>query len=309
MLIAVLVSTVLMARDERHAPQADRGYGCIIIPLLYVFMGGMGWLLWIATNSESQGGVLTTAIVLAYPVLMMVAIPTVKGYERWRFEREYARVGSFKDPALRPFAAAILAGDADVLASLLDGKPAPEGLDRAEHDMLGYALEAFRSRRGSLDCVRVMLEAGTDLNTASLPDGRAPIHFMITNTTAGGREAVHLLLKYGADPNVPDPVTGNTPINGAGDSVELVRALLEAGADMDRIQANGVTALVEYVARRDWEAAQFLVERGARLDVANEDGLSLDYYLKDWKKSVYGEHLEGWDRLREAIAARGKELP
>ena len=31
--------------------------------------------------------------------------------------------------------------------------------------------------------------------------------------------------------------------------------------------------------------------------------------LKDWKDSVYGEHPEGWDRLRAAIAARGKKLP
>jgi hypothetical protein len=78
---------------------------------------------------------------------------------------------------------------------------------------------------------------------------------------------------------------------------------------MDRIQSNGVTALVDFVAGRHWESARYLVERGARLDVANENGLSLDYYLESWKDSVFGEHPEGWDRLRAAIAGRGEGLP
>jgi hypothetical protein len=30
----------------------------------------------------------------------------------------------------------------------------------------------------------------------------------------------------------------------------------------------------------------------------------VDYYLNDWKESVYGEHPEGWDKVREAIAER-----
>jgi hypothetical protein len=50
--------------------------------------------------------------------------------------------------------------------------------------------------------------------------------------------------------------------------------------------------------------ALYLIEKGARLDVANQHGLSVDYYLKDWKESVYGNHPEGWDRVRAAIEAR-----
>jgi ankyrin repeat protein len=170
---------------------------------------------------------------------------------------------------------------------------------------MGYALAVLRDRKHSLDCLRALLEAGSDPSTARLPDGRAPIHYMIVDITPLGREAVVLLLQHGADPNAVDPVTGDAPIRMSGYSPDLVRALIEAGAEMDRIQPNGVTALVDFVGEWRWESAQFLVERGARLEVVNEDGLSLDYYLESWKDSVFGEHPEGWDRLRDAIAARG----
>ena len=41
-----------------------------------------------------------------------------------------------------------------------------------------------------------------------------------------------------------------------------------------------------------------------QLDMTGPDGLSLDDYLIEFNDSVYGEHPEGWDRVREAILAR-----
>jgi ankyrin repeat protein len=246
---------------------------------------------------------------LCFPLFVLIAPPCLRAYERWSLERENARVGQFKEPVLRSLAEAIRAGDAATLTRRLGGKPPPPGRDRAGHDLLGYALVASRDRKGSLECVRALLEAGCDPTTTRMPDDRAPIHFMIADITPSGRKAVHLLLEHGADPNAVDPITGNTPIRESGDSPDLVRALVEAGAEVNRVQSNGVTALVDFVGRHHWESARYLVEQGARLDVVNEDGLSLDYYLQDWKDSVFGEQPEGWDRLRAAVAARGKDLP
>jgi hypothetical protein len=70
---------------------------------------------------------------------------------------------------------------------------------------------------------------------------------------------------------------------------------------VDRIQSDGTPAIVRFIGTRQWDSALYLIEKGAKLDV-NQNGLSVDYYLNDWKESVFGEHPEGWDRVREAIA-------
>jgi len=59
-----------------------------------------------------------------------------------------------------------------------------------------------------------------------------------------------------------------------------------------------------FIGNQDWESALHLVVKGARLDIANADGLSVDYYLKQWEEGVHGEHPEGWDKVRAAIASR-----
>jgi len=305
----LLVVTVMAARDTQGSPDMGPEFGYLVLALLFFLLLGAGGLLYYFTQSQSRGGVLAVAVVLGYFVIMLIVQPVGTAFQRWRFERSQARVGEFREPALRPLAEAIRSDDVATLTRLLGGKPPPPGQDRAGNDLLGYALVVLRDRKGSLDCVRALLEAGSDPDTTRLPDGLAPIHFMIVDITPGGREAVLLLLEHGADPDAVDPITGNTPIRESGDSPDLVRALVEAGAEMDRIQSNGVTALVDFVERWCWESARYLVERGARLDVVNEDGLSLDTYLESWKDSVCGEHPEGWDRLRAAIAARGKSLP
>lgn len=308
---ALVVSTVMMARETRRsaAPEVGPGLGRLVVALLYFLLMGAGGLLYHFTQSRAEGGVLTMAVVLGFPVVMLIAQPGVRACKQRRFEKDRARVGDFRQPELRPLAEAIRAGDGAALTRRLGGKPPPPGQDRAGHDLLGYALVALRDRKGSLDCVRTLLEAGSDPGATRLPDGRTPIQFLVADRTPGGRQAVLLLLKHGADPDALDPTTGNTPIRESGHSPDLVRALVEAGADMDRIQSNGVTALVDFVAGCHWESARYLVERGARLDVVNEDGLSLAYYLESWEDSVFGEHPEGWDRLREAIAARAKGRP
>jgi ankyrin repeat protein len=115
---------------------------------------------------------------------------------------------------------------------------------------------------------------------------------------------VRLLLEHKADPNLRDPITGNTPLNSVSGDAEVVRMLVEAGADIDALQPSGLPPVVGFISTRDWDSAIYLINKGARLDLKNADGLSVDYWLEQWKESVYGEHPEGWDRVRQAIAAR-----
>ncbi|WP_166829696.1 ankyrin repeat domain-containing protein [Thalassoroseus pseudoceratinae] len=103
---------------------------------------------------------------------------------------------------------------------------------------------------GNVECMRLMLEAGANVNRASEHNGETALHWY-----AGGddSDAVRLLLQYGADPNARTKpgmktyclwrdarVRGETPLHRAaawGNS-EVIQLLLDAGADPTIRDAN-----------------------------------------------------------------------
>ena len=165
----------------------------------------------------------------------------------------------------------------------------------------------MRDRQGSAEPVRALLEAGADPRASRGPKGEDLVNFMVYGSSPAAAEAMRLILRHGADPNAVDPASGKTPIGSTYGKPQMVRALADHGADIDRIQPGGVTALIELISTREWESALYLVEKGANLDVRNEHGLSVDYYLNEWKDTVHGAHPEGWDRC--ARPSRGAARP
>ena len=267
-LLAVLLYGLVRVSTERtSSPEAGRGLGIFAVLFLLVLLAGAGFLLNVAARRESTKGLITLTVILAWPLVSIVADPAIKAYKGRRFADDEARVGDFKDATLASMARAIAANDSATLVQLLGGKRPPEGKDRAGNDLLAYALVVARGRQGGAGPVRALLAAG-------------------------------------ADPNVVDPQSGNTPLGDIFDDAEMVRAFVDNGADIDRIQSDGTPAVVRFIGTRQWDSALYLIEKGARLDVVNQHGLSVDYYLNDWKESVFGEHPEGWDKVREAIAKR-----
>jgi hypothetical protein len=87
-------------------------------------------------------------------------------------------------------------------------------------------------------------------------------------------------------------------------SVEVVRLLVEAGADADQRLPGGESMLVRFLGMQQWDAALVLIDQGADLDAASPDGLSVDHSLREFEDRVYGTHPEGWDRVRAAVRAR-----
>jgi hypothetical protein len=300
----LLYGLVRVSTERTSSPEAGRGLGVMLVVALLVVAGIAGVLLNLAVRKQSTAGLVTMALVLGWPVFVLVASPVVRAYKERRFENEFARTGDFRDPSLAAMAQAIRANDTATLSRLLDGQPPPPGADRAGNDLLAWALIMVRDQRGSPAPVRVLLEAGASPRLTRMGSGEDVLSFMVRGLTPTGRDVVRLLLEHGADPNVRDPQSEFTPLGELDGEPELVRLLVEHGADMNALQFNGVTPLIRYIMRRDWESALYLVTMGADLDVKNADGLSVDYYLNDWKESVFGEHPEGWDRVRNAIAAR-----
>lgn len=304
-LVLILLWTFVRGLFERSdSPEISRGCGVIVFGLLLVVHAGVGaWLFWVTRRGSSAGAVVLT-LLLAYPVFMLIAIPVVRAWKTWRFERALARVGDFPDPPSRALAESVRSGDTATLQRLLAGGPPPAGRDRAGNDLLAFAVEVVRDREGDPETVRILLEAGADPRESGTPDGGSLLHFMVLGRAPSATEVVRLLLEHGADPDAEDPHTGTTPMAEAGACPEVVQLLAEAGADIDRLLPDGESMLVRFIAHQHWDSALILIERGARLDVTSPDGLSVDHYLKEFEGSVYGSHPEGWVRVRTAIQAR-----
>lgn len=304
LLVVMLYWLVRVSTERTSSPEAGPGLGIFAMVFVLAMLAGVGVLLNVAARKQSVGGLIALTVVLAWPLVFFIADPAMKAYKSRQYADAEASVGDFKDATLASMARAIAANDTATLTQLLGGKRPPEGKDRAGNDLLAYALILVRDRQGGSGPVRVLLDAGADPRLTRMPNGESAVSYLLYGHTPAAREAVGALLEHGADPNHVDPRSGNTPLGEINNDPELVRVFVDHGADMDRIQSDGTPAVVRFIGTRQWESALYLIEKGARLDVVNSHGLSVDYYLGEWKESVYGEHPGGWDKVREAIATR-----
>jgi len=267
LLVVLLYGLVKVSTERTSSPEAGRGLGLFAVLFLLALLAGAAWYLRSAASKQSAGGLITMTVILAWPVVFLIADPAMKAYKARKYAAAEARVGDFRNPTLAAMARAIAANDSATLKRLLAGHPPPAGRDRAGNDLLQYAFNAVREGKANASMIGVMLDAG-------------------------------------ADPNVVDARSGNTPLGDVYNDPALVRVLVDHGAGMDRIQSDGTPPVVRFIGTREWDSALYLIEKGARLDIVNAHGLSVDYYLDSWKDGVYGDHPEGWAKVREAIAAR-----
>ena len=129
-------------------------------------------------------------------------------------------------------------------------------------------------RVGDVDRVERLVASVADL--ASTPLGgshgtRTPLHVVADwpGYFPNGPQIVRILLAAGADPNARDPEPGSeTPLHWAAssDDVEVARALIDGGADVNVPDGSIGTPLDNAVGYACWNVARLLVERGARVD-------------------------------------------
>ena len=306
LLLGLVFITFRISIERTSSPEGGRGIGLFVAGLMFLGLAAAGALLWWFARKPSPAGLLIMTLVMLYPIVLLIAGPVVRSFKERRFTQAEAAVGDFRDPALAAMAAAIATNDVAALEQLLGGRPPPRGQDRAGHDLLAFAIVTLGNGKCGVGPLRTLLVAGANPNASRLPDGRPLITWLIVSRYSAPEapEAVRLLLEHKLDPNVRDPAHQGTALRDAGEQPDIVRLLLEHGADPDVLDEYGLPPVVHFVSTRAWESALILIEKGARLDIANASGVSLDYYLKEWKDSVYGEHPPGWDLVRSAIARR-----
>lgn len=116
--------------------------------------------------------------------------------------------------------------------------------------------------------IRELIAEGADVNDRGNGDWIPAIHY-----TQGNEEILRVLLEAGADPNIPDPtstVLGSYALAG---KVSAVTLLLEHGAEIDaQDPLYGKTALHNAASNGHLEIVELLVEQGADPTIENNDG-------------------------------------
>jgi len=154
-----------------------------------------------------------------------------------------------------------------------------------------------------LELIQMLLERGTDPNartkevppvrndflriTASLSwvdfTGQTPF---ITAALAGDVTVMKLLLKHGADPNIPtfagttalmaaagvNWVVDQTYDEGQAALLDAVKLCVELGMDVNAINSMGLTAVHGAANRGSDDILKFLVSQGAKVDVKDKEG-------------------------------------
>jgi ankyrin repeat protein len=165
----------------------------------------------------------------------------------------------------------------------------------------------FAARQGCVDCARVLLKAGADIN-ATNPNGFSAILLAIINSHY---DVAAFLLEQGADANIADEV-GRTPLYAAVDmhtlpdsnlpwpselnnqltSLDLIQALLAHGANVnaqlkkqqpyrskvdrgaDTMLGTGATPLLRAAKAGDTEVVKVLLAKGADPKLTTKFGMT-----------------------------------
>ena len=121
------------------------------------------------------------------------------------------------------------------------------------------------------ELIQLMIESGQNLNESIDDSGMTPL---LVVAHEADPELVLQLVEAGADVNQANS-EGMTPLMAACDAeeevdtvLEVIATLVEAGADINAMSKNGITPLFLAVCWDEEEIAEALIENGADIDKA-----------------------------------------
>jgi ankyrin repeat protein len=262
-----------------------------------------------AIGTEGEAALMTaarTGSVEAARVLLAHGAD-VNAKESWRGQTALMWAAAERHPAM---VRELIAHGADVSARSIIQKWERQNTAEPREKWLppgGMTALLFAAREGCLECLPILLEAGSDVNVTD-PDGISALLSAIIN---GHYDAAGILLERGADPNLADK-TGRTALYSAVDfnampnsnrpapkvieneltSLDLIKKLLSRGADVnaqlktqqpyrtkldrgdDTMLTSGTTPFLRAAKAGDLAAMRLLLEKGADAKLATRNGIN-----------------------------------
>jgi ankyrin repeat protein len=170
--------------------------------------------------------------------------------------------------------------------------------------------ESRRETRQS-DAATILLEAGADPRIRD-PNGNTMLILAAKN---GSVEILRRLLALGFDPNESARGWGyerRTPLMLAAgsrrDAAEKVRLLLTAGAQVDRQDRRGHTALLAAAAAGNQDAVVLLVEAGARVNLVGDEGMTPLHLVAQCGESSYEMNAQPGGEAARALIRHGAKI-
>lgn len=209
--------------------------------------------------------------------------------------RSGAQVDAKTRYGIAPLALAAINGSAPVVDALLKA-----GADPNTSNPDGETVLMLAARTGKAEPVQLLIARGADVNARETWQGETALMWAAAENHP---EVVKLLASRGADLNavstVPEfpkvkvdaatmvftalPRGGMTALmlaarQGAPDGI---RALIDAGADLNAVDPDGTTALVLAVINAHYEEAIILIDAGANLNIGDAAGMTPLYAVVD----------------------------
>ena len=193
------------------------------------------------------------------------------------------------------------AGNAAIIKMLLAAGADAKALTTAD----GETVLMTAARAGSAEAVRMLLAGGADVNAKENYRGQTALMWAAAERHA---DVVKLLLEHDADwkiqsqsrdTNIPklSAASSVTPMARGGltafhfaareGAVETGRVMLDAGVDINQVDADNTSGLVVAILNKRYTYAKFLLDRGADPNIADARGRAALYAAIDMRNQDY----------------------
>ncbi len=280
-LMLLFVLGLAAAPGSKTNPLAVAMY-MLILPC--IFLGASILLFLRATLPVWRGLALLLAL---SPLILVVAMRGIEAAKLSVNTDPQGTLTYFRAGPMRDMSTAISRNDDATVASL-----APHvNLNARGYSGMTLLMSAFRQLRKTpeqLDVVRTLIKAGADPNEGT---DELPLEMAIQISASTGPEPVMLLLEAGAKPNAKNYF--GTPIyfaaTGRPISLEILKALLDHGADLNAKGRQGRNVVFEAATSPNWKAVLLLIQRGADWkQIRTPDGLTFGDMVESHNR-VYGD--------------------